>query len=181
MKTIFLVILIFSCSFANAQFNSGTIFLKDSTELKGLIRIKSFGGIKFKATKDSKSTFYDYNKISGFDTDGKKYRYIKNQDGFPPKLFKEVIKGKISLYSKEVYNPGVPNGFGGVGMNMGGTSATIYYILIEDKLIRVGTRIKKKHLEILKNCPSLIENIKNKVFKKRDVFKIINYYNNNCD
>jgi hypothetical protein len=27
------------------------VFLKDSTELKGLIRIKKFGGIELKATK----------------------------------------------------------------------------------------------------------------------------------
>lgn len=181
MKNIFLIIIIFTCSLANAQFNKGTVFFKDSTDQKGLVRIKIFGGIKFKTEKDSKSTFYDYNKIIGFDTDGNKYRYVKNQDGFPPKLYKENIKGKISLYSKEVSNPGVPNGFGGGGMTFGGGSATIYYILVKDKLIRVGTRIKKKHLKILKNCTTLIEKIKRKDLKKRDVFDIINYYNNSCD
>jgi len=177
--------MVFSCSLANAQFNKGTVFLKDSTELKGLIRIKTFGGIKFKTTQDSESTDYDYKQITGFDTDGEKYRYINNQEGFPPILLKEKIKGEISLYSNEVYNPGhsIPNGFagGGTGMTFGGGSATIYHILVKNKLIRVGTKIKNKHLEILKNCTSLIEKIENKDLKKRDVYEIINYYNNSCN
>src|SRR5690606_31960858 len=185
MKNIIIIIMVFSCSLANAQFNKGTVFLKDSTELKGLIRIKTFGGIKFKTTQDSESTDYDYKQITGFDTDGEKYRYINNQEGFPPILLKEKIKGEISLYSNEVYNPGhsIPNGFagGGTGMTFGGGSATIYHILVKNKLIRVGTKIKNKHLEILKNCTSLIEKIENKDLKKRDVYEIINYYNNSCD
>lgn len=185
MKNIFIILIVFSCLLANAQFNKGTVFLKDSTELKGLIRIKAFGGIKFKPTKDSKSTFYDYNTITGFDTAGEKYRYIKYQDGFGPRLLKENIKGKISLYSNEVYNQGhtIPNGLagGGVGMTFGGGSATIYFILVEGKLLRVGTRLKKKHLKILENCKSLTAKIKKKDFKKRDVYEIINYYNNSCD
>lgn len=185
MKNIITILIFFSCLLINAQFNKGTVFLKDSTELKGLIRIKSFGGIKFKTAQDSESTFYDYKQITGFDTDGEKYRYINNQEGFPPILLKEKIKGKISLYSNEVYNPGhtIPNGFagGGTGMTFGGGSATIYHILVKDKLIRVGTKIKNKHLEILKNCTSLIEKIENKDLKKRDVYEIINYYNNSCN
>jgi len=162
MKNIFIILIVFSSSLANAQFNKGTVFLKDSTELKGLIRIKAFGGIKFKPTKDSKPSIYDYNTITGFVTAGEKYRYIKYQDGFGPRLLKENIKGKISLYSNEVYNPGhtIPNGFAGGG---------------------VGTRLKKKHLKILENCKSLTGKIKKKDFKKRDVYEILNYYNNSCD
>ncbi|TYP75313.1 hypothetical protein [Aquimarina intermedia] len=175
MKNIFTILLVFSFSLVNAQFNKGTVFLKDSTKLEGLVRIKTFGGIKFKSTKDSKSTFYDYKTITGFDTEGEKYRYIKYQDGFPPRLLKENIKGKISLYSNEVYNPGhtIPNGFagGGTGMTFGGGSATIYFILVEDKLQRVGTRLKKKHLKILENCTSLVEKIKKKDLKKKMFIK----------
>ena len=90
MKNILLIIIIFSFSLANAQFNKGTVFFKDSTDQKGLIRIKIFGGIKFKAKKDSKSTFYDYNKIIGFDTDGKKYRYVKTKTDFNPSYLRKI-------------------------------------------------------------------------------------------
>ena len=185
MKNIFIILIVFSYSLANAQFNNGTVILKDSTILKGLIRIRTFGGIKFKKTQDSESTNYDYKQITGYNTGGEKYRYINNEEGFPPILLKEKLKGKISLYSNEVYHPGhtIPNGFagGGTGITFGGGSATIYHILVKDKLIRVGTKIKKKHLEILKDCTSLIEKIENKDLKKRDVYAIINYYNNSCD
>ncbi|MCR1025181.1 MULTISPECIES: hypothetical protein [Flavobacteriaceae] len=185
MKKTLTLFAILSFLFVNAQSDEGTIYLKDSTEIKGLIKIKTFGGVKFKNTIDSEATNYDHKQITGFDTGGEKYRYINNQEGFPPILLKEKLKGKISLYSNEVYNPGhtIPNGFagGGTGMTFGGGSATIYHILVKDKLIRVGTKIKKKHLEILKDCTSLIEKIENKDLKKSDVYAIINYYNNSCD
>lgn len=187
MKKFFTILIILSCSLVNAQFSKGTVFLKDSTKLKGLIRIKSLGGIKFKPTKDSKSKFYDYKKITGFDIEGEKYRYIKYQAGFAPKLLKEKIKGEISLYSDEFYNPGnaIPTGFagGGTGMTFGGGGGytKIYFILVKGNLLRVGTRLKKKHLKIFEKCKSLTEKIKKKDFKKRDVYEIINYYNNSCD
>lgn len=93
MRNIFTLLMVFSCTLVQAQFNKGTVYLKDATELKGLIRIRAFGGIKFKNTKDAKSTFYDYKQIKEFDTNGEKYRYILSQVGFPPKLLKEKIKG----------------------------------------------------------------------------------------
>ncbi len=183
MKKTFTFLAIFSFLFMSAQYNDGIVYLKDSTELKGLIKIRSFGGIKFKPKKDSKATFYDYNLINGFDTESEKYRYIKHKSGFPPKLLKENIKGKIYLYSNEVYNPGhtVPNGFAGGGMSFGGGTSIIYFIQVNNKLIRIGARIKKKHLKVFNDCTRLIRKIENREFKKREVYKIIEFYNKNCD
>lgn len=184
MKHTFIIFIVFWCLSAKAQFNEGTIFYKNSTESKGLIRIRTIDGIKFKKTKDSESISYDNRHILGFDTAGETYRYLQSQTGFSI-LLKEIIKGKMSLYSNEVTNPGhyIPNGFagGGTGMPIGGGSATIYHILVDGELIRVGARWKNKHLEILKNCPSLIGKIKDKVLKKRDVYEIVDYYNHSCD
>lgn len=179
-----LISLLFSV--ANAQFNHGTVYLKDSTKLVGLIKIKSLGGgIKFKPSNDAKSTLYNFETITGFDTKDEKYRYIKSQEGYNPILLKEKIKGKISLYSNEIYNPGhtIPTGFagGGAPMSFGGGTSTIFYILVENKLHRVGIKLNKKHLEILKDCESLTEKIATKYYKKRNVYDIIYYYNNSCN
>lgn len=185
MKHILVILISFSFYLGTAQFNPGTVYLKDSTKIKGLIRIKSLGGIKFKPSNDAKSTFYNFNTITGFDTKGEKYRYLQSQVGYNPILLKEKISGKISLYSNEIYNPGVivPTGFtgGGAPMSFGGGSATIYYILVENNLQRVGFKLKKKHLEILKDCKSLTEKIEKKYYKRRNVYDIIYYYNNSCD
>lgn len=183
MKKALTLLLIFSFFFANAQYNNGTLFLKDSTSLRGLIKIKTFGGIKFKSDNDSESIDYDYNKVDGFDLNGKSYRYVKNTNEITPRLLNENIKGKISLYSNEVYNPGhtIPNGFAGGGMSFGGGSSTIYFIKINDELTRIGAKFKNKHLELFSSCPSLTQKIENKEFKKREVYEIVSYFNDNCD
>lgn len=184
MKHIFTLLILFSFAITHAQYNEGTAFFKDSTKLKGLIKIKGFGGIKYKTTKDADPITYDYNSVTGFEVDGDTYRYIKHQEGFAARLLKENLTGKIYLYSNEVYNPGhsIPNGFGGAGgMMFGGGSSTIYFLLIKDKITRVGAKLKKKHLELFKDCPSLIKKIENKDLKRRNVYDIVKYYNTNCE
>ncbi len=179
MKKILILFVMLSFIFASAQYNNGTVFFKDNTFSKGLIKIKSFGGIKFKSDKNSEAVYYDYNQINGFDVKGKRYKYVKYNDNLTPRLFNERIKGKIMLYSNEVYNPGhmVPNSG---GISFGGGTSTIYFIKVKNKLIRIGSKIKKKHIKIFNNCPSLIQKIEKKELKKIHVYKIIAYYNNNC-
>lgn len=180
MKIILNLSIILSFFFANAQYNKGTVVFKDSTYSKGLIKIRTFGGIKFKPNKESEAVNYDYNKIEGFDIDGEKYLYEKYVSDISPRLLKERITGKITLYSTDIYSHGniIPQGFAGSGMSFGGGTATIFYIKTDNELIRIGAKIKKKHLEFFSSCPSLIEKIKERELKKREVFEIITYFNN---
>lgn len=184
MKNILTILIVLSCSLANAQFYEGTIILNDSTEIKGLVKIKTLGGVKFKSTEDADPIDYNHKQIIGFNRYGKKYRYVKIQDESLPKLLRESLQGKVSLYFNQVKIVGStspPGSISGPGVLYDGGVKTIYFILINDKLIRVGTKMKKKHLDLLKNCTGLMEKMKNKDYRKNDVYKIIRYYNNQCD
>ncbi|WP_298550494.1 hypothetical protein [uncultured Algibacter sp.] len=170
--------------FVNAQYSKGTVFFKDSTTLEGLIKIKAFGGIKFKLNKDAEATTYNHKQISGFDVISGNFRYVTNNtDDYV--LLNELIKGKIILYSSQVYNPGhtIPNGFagGGAGMTYGGGSATTYSIKVNDEIIKLGTKIKKKHHQYFNDCPVLIQKIEEKEFKKWDIYDIVEFYNEDCN
>ena len=54
----------------------------------------------------------------------------------------------------------------------------LFYMKVDNKIITIGTHISKKHLVFFKDCPELINKIKNKEFKRKEIFKIINFYNN---
>ncbi|WP_298489015.1 hypothetical protein [uncultured Maribacter sp.] len=182
MKTKLTFLALLACFLMHAQYHDGTVFLKDSTELKGLIKVRPLGGIKFKSNRDDKPTAYDYNHITGFHTKGENYIYIKTSIDFPPRIVKEHITGKITLYSTEIYNPGhtIPAGYAGGGMTMGGGSATIYFLMVENKITRLGPKLKKKHFLFFKSCPILIDKINSKEIHRREVYDIVDFYNKKC-
>jgi len=182
MKKTLTIFALLSFLCVNARYYEGTVYFKNNTTAEGFIKIRVFGGIKFKTNKQADAKLLDYNHIDGFDIEYKRYRYIKSQHNFPPKLLNQRILGKICLYSNQVTTPGhmVPSGFTGGGMSFGGGTATIYYLKINDKLIKIGTRFKKRHLKILSDCPGLIDKIENKEFHKRDILEIVKFYNKNA-
>lgn len=170
----------------SAQYNEGTIYFKDSTSSQGLIKIRMFGGgIKFKPDNDSEAVNYNNDQIYGYDIKNNKYRYEKYGDAYPAILLMEELNGKIILYSDQITSPGLPmnNGMGmGMGMGFGGGTTTIYYIKVNNQLIRIGTRISRNHMKMkfFNDCPSLVKKIEKRELKRRDVYKIIEFYNQNC-
>ena len=125
-----------------------------------------------------------------------------------PYLFEVVIKGKVSLYAIYHYqNPAMTvnnmttlNGIKTTDVstpyvllkdkNAYGTSIT-YYLSKENedyvttiayiKSINVGKSFEKKAIEYFSDCPELVQKIKAKVFRKRDIEEIVKYYNSNCE
>ena len=82
-KIAFFTLLSFLFMNVNAQYNNGTVYFKDSTELIGFISIAGPHNIKFVPEKQFKSFYYDYKEITGFDIGSDKYSYIENQRGSP--------------------------------------------------------------------------------------------------
>ncbi|WP_053990574.1 hypothetical protein [Mangrovimonas sp. TPBH4] len=184
MKHLFSLCFVFFCFIAHAEYNRGTVFFKDGSISKGLIKIKTEGGIKFKVNENAEIAEYDYHSIDGFDTEGKHYKYILVHDKEAPRLLNETLKGSITLYCDEMYNQNsnFPNA-ASVTSNMfigGNNGAPCYFIKVNDDVIRIGIRIKKKHLKIFSSCESLMDKIENKELKKRNVRGIISYYNEHC-
>ncbi len=153
----------------NAQFNEGVVYFKDSTS-SGLIKVKSFGGIKFKPSENAVAIDYDYNQINGCDVNGWQYRYEKKSSADVPKLFKLILEGEISLYKDEISNS---DSTGSNGLRLQPYNTPVYFIKVEKELIRVGSKLKSRHLEIFDTCPLLIQKIKQ--------YDIVEFYNENCN
>jgi len=170
----------------NAQFNPGTVYLKAGDSIKGLIKIRTFDGIKYKENKNSEAIIYYNSALSGFnisfDNELIAYRLKTVGNGFPRRMALESM-GKINLYSKSVYNPGhtIPGGFAGGGMSVGGGSSTIYFLEIKNKLLRIGPKLKKKHYNYFSDCAAFIEKFNAKDLRKTEISEVIAFYNNKCE
>ncbi|WP_157514525.1 hypothetical protein [Mangrovimonas sp. TPBH4] len=184
MKKLLFLFSILSFTITYAQYAPGNIFFNDGTFSKGLITMTDEGGIKFKKAKDSTVIYYDHSEIEGFDYKGKRLKYVKVYSDEPPRLLNEKIKGKITLYNDDVpaYNfLGTPNtAFGGQPIGSIEVDLFYHFIKMDGEIIPIGIRIKKKHLELFNSCPSLIQKIETKEFKRKHIYDIISYYNEHC-
>lgn len=94
---------------------------------------------------------------------------------------RQEIKDKVSLYSYKYEK-------GGVGLTSGNTfssgtaSGKIYFLQYKNNLpVKIiDAHFKEQMNENFYDCPSLIEKVDNKAFKKGDIHKVVNYYNSNC-
>ncbi|WP_132702673.1 hypothetical protein [Winogradskyella wandonensis] len=161
-----------------AQYERGTINYLDGTKAKGFIKHKNFGGVKFKVSENSKPVSLDYSDISGYDITDAFYRYkkLKNKS---PILLELIAIGRINLYQLNGYNPGLVDGNGNFN-GFGAGSYSLFYIEKDNELIKLGTKFKKSHLKYLSSCVDLIDKIETKELKRKEVYKIVEYYNRNC-
>lgn len=182
MKTIiFTFLTVFSFALVYAQYHKGTVYFKGDSTSTGLIRVKTFEGVKFKRSKEAEHVDYSREQIQGYDVKGWQYRYIKKKPGATPKLYKLLIDGKVSLYADTPKSPShliadsPPN-----SVSIMINPYEIYYLKIEDMLYKVVNMLTKKHIEAFKDCPILIEKIENNEFKKWEVYDIVEFYNYDC-
>lgn len=182
MKSLTILLCIFSFSVLHAQYSEGKIYFKNDSVSKGLIRVKTFGGIKFKTSENSEPLEYDYKTILGYDVKGWQYRYEKKKETRKPELFKLILEGKITIYEGKVYKPNtqtIDDSFSEVNSLM--DWQTVYFIKANSKLIKVINKFKKKQLEIFQDCAELIEKIKQKELKKWQIYDIVEFYNEDCN
>ncbi len=171
MKKALTLFALLSFLFMNAQYNSGTIYFKDGKTKQGLIKKRNFAGIKFKENKDSKIITYDFNHITGYDTNIGYYRYKKEYNS-SHKLYELLTRGKITLYSLQKSSSGfaIP---GGGGATFGGGTSTTYFIEKGERFMKLGSKVRKGNLFYFTDCPLLIKKIKAKELKGKNVYKII--------
>lgn len=201
MKTKFFITLIgvlFTLSIYS-QKGSGTIFFKGGKTLQGTIKIAVGDIVKYKKDKKSKKVKYSFKDIDriemyrGSDLDTYVFLKIKDQDN--PKVLEEIETGRVNLYRivTEGTTAGMPmmNGMGG-GMVMGmGHSYSLksYYTLKQGEVEATylgSTRwfsknFKKAASEYFNDCPTLVEKIQNREFKKSDIREIVDFYNTSCN
>jgi hypothetical protein len=171
---------------------------KDGTILNGLGKLKGASFVKFRKDKKSKAKIYhfkDLNRVKIYNGDEITiYVYLPEKEKGTFKVLEEVVVGDIFLYKIVSHGTHAPMGvgFGGAGgMNMAmGTSFTIknYYLRKkDDKSVTHITstslfskNFKKTAAKYFEDCPSLVEKIENKEYRKRDIRAIIEFYNSKC-
>lgn len=146
-------------------------------------------GIKYKDTTGKKHTILPYqaNEIR-FTHSGKEIRMLSRIYGVKytsdtTKIFLKLEKeGKINLFSyyskNNYYTAGGPN-----RMPMSYSNTTLKHLLQKGTsplVLFESMDFKSEFVDYIKGCTTLIQIINDKIYKKNDLEKIINYYNYYC-
>lgn len=177
-----------------SQNNKCIIYFKDNTKVEGLGKLKMDGQVKFRLNEDSEKVFYEpklIDRVEMNEDTSVTYKY-KIIDDFGSEWLKVLVDGKACLYttSTTYNNPSMGMGGmnGGMGFSGGGT-VTYYYAnhAGENTVYRIATyggisrRFKKTGADFFKDCPTIVEKIKNETYKKDDLEQIVKFYNlSNC-
>ena len=195
MKNILIVLLFLTVnSFSQGLFNSyekGKIYFRNNTELEGFIKKTMDDEIKFKKTLKEKKQLYNYKTVKKVVFIGDNKTLYYKRDNHYVYLLEKQINGKLDLYYKQVYSPGV---MGANGMMMGGHTNTTYFIgkINSDYVEELPNNVSKKKFwlifsKYIADCKYIIEKVKDKKsikknFKKKStrLFNMINDYNSHC-
>ncbi len=182
----FILLCFFIFQFTNAQnFNDAEVFFSNGKSLKGYGKI-GFRRFVFKKDKDGPTIGYKHigiDSIQIFRGDSITTYQFK-RDKQEVYLMRVIESGEATLLKNTIsgntYSPQF--GFQSVG-------GTTYYIskkgdLETTSIYTEGAVIDKSFrrtmAKVFKSCPSLIEKLENKEYKKSDVREVVGYFNKNC-
>lgn len=178
----FLIFILFSV-IGSSQYQKGTLVFKNNTSKEGFIKVRSHDGIKFKENENDKPVVYNHLQVASFIIDDATYSYVRrNKNDYEPKIYKEVLKGAIDLYVIDVQGGEYVTTFGNSNLPviMTTKSTSTYYMVMNDKLVKIGRKLRNRHLKMLQNCTSLISKIDEEEILKTNVVTAIDFYNINC-
>ena len=203
LKTYRLIFILSIClSFNNqiiySQYTKVKIVFKDGTILKGLSKKKGSHQIKFKKERSSKAKKYQLKEVEEYfeyyNGEEVKYKYLYIKESKKYLLMQEVIKDKVSLYIIGATGQHVGMGFGGNSNGFGGVGGASSFSIESYYLKRNGEdyvhyitstggfskNFVKSASEFFNDCLILVEKIKKKEYKKRDIREVVKFYNTNC-
>lgn len=193
-----ITIFLFAHQITGAQETLATLVFKDGTVLKGLAKVSGRHHIRYRKSKEAKAKRIHFSKLKkadiAFEEGIATFVYLPKKGKNNPKIYKQLVEGNVSLYfwntggSNVGYNAAAPGTFG--GNRVVGSSFYIENYFIkrsqDDGLILfTGSTMyvrgyKKAVKKFFKDCPRLIEKVKNKEFKREQIVEIVQFYNNNC-
>lgn len=187
-------LLLFMISSAQAQWNKGTLYFRNGDVKKGLVKFNGTEKIKYKSNKEAKKVKYHFADLEKLDLSGKGihgiYVYLLLEENLY-QVVKQMETGKVNLYSliRTYYAPSAMPGTGGT-MTMG-NNVNINHLFVKAEGDEYPTHLgsndlfsknfKKAASEFFKDCPILAQKIQNKTYKKRDIQKIVAFYNQKCE
>jgi hypothetical protein len=193
-KTIILFILLFSFNsfsqFSSNKYKKGTLYLRDSSHIRGLVKI-SGNEINFKKTAKDKKEVFNYRKV-------KRLKFLYEAEylfkiyGNKKVLLPRVTSGKLDLYLIKTISSGIVYREYYIGY----TNSNFV-----EKLPKKTTKKKFRKIlsEYTSDCQGFLERIKNKenieyYFPYNDLIieeninkkesreeDMINYYNSHCN
>lgn len=187
-STQFVFLLLISVQvFSQATKQKATLTFKDGKELSCYARI-SGENIRYADIKNtSKEIIADEKNLKSIKiwmNDNLIELYYKTEvKKIKAKLMELVIKDKMKLYRiADVYQKSI--GFSSNDDYFSKkTASTVYFLeskINPDEVIRVGANFEEMIKDYFSDCKLLTEQIGNDDFRKKDIFKIVIYYNENC-
>lgn len=184
--------------FSQIGWLEGEIFLTDGESKVGLVKITlvskdliAIGGdqaVRYKPARKGKKKKYRQAEIDHLivtDTQGGYqgyYEYVKVSED-KKQLFRVVSTGTAILYHRHVNMSSSTGGGNGVMMTSS-YEVDEYYAKRETEDIasplvtgRISKSFRKRAIAYYANCPSLIAQLENKTYRKRDVEKVATAYN----
>lgn len=197
---ILLILLLSSSLFANAQYEewgNGRIYLKDGAVLEGLVRFYYFSDspvlsnekMRYKTERNNPSK-----KIVAKDVDSIKFNIP----------FTERVKGKLVKKTRDVTFLSIPKNkkktnFGYAELVIDGKVKLLKRSYVDKRttmakkqtlLFKEGGLVitfdiiksfKKSIQQYFNDCPELNVKIEKKIFRRKDLVKIVEFYNSNCN
>ena len=183
-----------------AQTERVELYRSDGTILKGLAK-RSNDKLKYRKAKGESAIRYDlteFEKIIVFsegEDEDQVYKKIHIKDEKKPEMLLVVAEGPVSIYQKEktYYTSGYGAGLGvnGVsGHTFTGNNLSINTLYLkkenEPEAIYLGSdklfskNFKKAAADFFSDCPTLVKRIMNKEYTKKELDKIVEFYNDQC-
>ena len=191
MKNLLASAMVFMISFqllAQARKQQATLIFKNGTELNCLARISGENIRYVENERKGVEIIVDEKDLLGIKIwmrENLVELYYKTEEGkkHKPKLMELINKGKMKLYRiSDVYQQNI--GFSSNDNYFKGKSASTVYFLEsktnKDEVFRMGYDFDQVAKAYFADCPALIENIGKDEFRKKDLFKMVIFYNENC-
>jgi hypothetical protein len=196
MKNLAILLFLFTINHGFCQMQTATIVFNDSTSILGMGEIKN-NKIYFKIEQKDNPTEWSYDMASALIFSGygfsEKYEYVKISKNSSPELIEVVNEGNVTLYKQiKVTNSIFDLARNGYllsnGERIGGNnleSDVQYKYFVKRKTEEFATIIhfnfKEKIFDYFSDCPILKKKINQKIYTKKNIEEMIEYYNNYCN
>lgn len=184
MKKIFVITLfLFSTTLISQE--KASLILRNGDTLNGYSYAReTLQSIKFQKEKDSKKVKYNYKQVKRvlFRNQIFDYKVIEGIRS-TPRLYKLMKPGKVSLYRFDFTRTSNFNNFSMSNEVVEYSVCKNYSDLVtvfNASGLGIERSFRKKAAKFFKDCPELVEKIKSKTWRMKNIPEIVDYYNNNC-